>query len=829
MAIAAGIAAATVIVGCRGGSPELPPSASGASALRALTTNSKIHHIVIIFQENRSFDDLFNGFPGANTVRFGYNSENQKVPLRPIALTAGWDLDHTHYAFVKDYDGGKMNGFDKDPGHCFGLNRCPAAGLRAYGFVPHSESAPYFTMAKRFTLADDMFQTNEGPSFPAHQYIVSGTSTITDGSPLRAADNPINPSNFSNGGCDSPQNALVPLIDAAGNENLYAYPCFKRISLMQELDEKSLSWRYYQSVAGANIWNAPDALLSIRKSKEYDNVVIPSQRIFKDIAAGQLADVTWVMPDTLWSDHARANNGSGPSWVADVVNAIGKSAFWNDTAIFVTWDDWGGWYDHVSPPQYNSYELGFRVPLIVISPYAKTHYISTAQHEFGSILKFSEEVFDLPSMHTTDERADDLADCFDFSQAPTKFKPIAAPLGPSYFIKHPYDGIDPDDDASDYAVLYSFGESGKQNDGRAPAAKVIAHDGSTYGTTEYGGTTNANCPGGCGTVYALNASGGESIVYRFAGGNDGAAPQSGLLDERTSLYGTTSAGGAGSCTGGCGTVFRIDAATGSETVVYRFSGGSDAATPLDGLTPVGKLLYGTTEFGGHHSALCGQGCGTIFSVDPATGAEKIVHAFAGGADGAFPVAGLIAVKGTLYGTTEYGGTNTPFCETGCGTVFSITVKSGAKHSLYHFRYGPNNNDGANPNAHLVEQNGTLYGTTYAGGSASRGTIFSVSSGGGEHVMHSFQCCSTTDGTRPEAGLIAYNGGFYGTTSQGGPGKNGTVFSITTSGSESVVYGFTGTPDGSAPQAPLTEIGGMLFGTTSTGGDQSEGTVFKVAP
>jgi phospholipase C len=139
-------------------------------------------------------------------------------------------------------------------------------------------------------------------------------------------------------------------------------------------------------------------------------------------------------------------DGSGPSWVAAVVNEIGKSRYWKDTAIFVTWDDWGGWYDPVAPPLYNSYELGFRVPLLVISAYAKPHHISTKQHEFGSILKFTEEVFNLPSLDTTDARADDLSDCFDFKQKPRKFQQIPAALNADYFLRQPSSSQSPDSD-----------------------------------------------------------------------------------------------------------------------------------------------------------------------------------------------------------------------------------------------------------------------------------------------------------------------------------------------------------------------------------------------
>ena len=152
------------------------------------------------------------------------------------------------------------------------------------------------------------------------------------------------------------------------------------------MTKKSLSWRYYQAYIGPGLWNGPDAILRIRESPTFrSNVLAPPSTVLTDIANGKLADVVWVTPTSHASDHAYANDGSGPSWVAAVVNAIGQSQYWNDTAIFVTWDDWGGWFDHVPPPVYNSYELGFRVPLVVVSPYAKAHYVSHVQHEFASI------------------------------------------------------------------------------------------------------------------------------------------------------------------------------------------------------------------------------------------------------------------------------------------------------------------------------------------------------------------------------------------------------------------------------------------------------------
>jgi phospholipase C len=420
---------------------SLPSALTPASGAES----SKIAHVVIIVQENRSTDDLFNGFPGADTVRYGLNAGGERVPLEPVGLTAPYDLSHTHAAFETEYAQSNLNGFNKESSSCLSATFCGPRERRAYGYVPHDEIKPYFAMARQYAFADRMFQTNEGPSFPAHQYIVSGTSSVANGSALRAAENPFRPDGQSvGGGCDSQPGTLVPVIDVSGLESERVYPCFNRISLMELLERKKLTWRYYQGSKGAGLWNGPDAIAHVWASRAFStDVVAPPAQVLTDIAQGHLADVVWVTPTALASDHARATNGSGPSWVASVVNAVGESQYWDSTAIFVTWDDWGGWYDHVAPHVYNSYELGFRVPLIVISPYAKKHYVSHVHHEFGSILKFTEKTFGLPSLHTTDARSDDLFDCFDFSQAPSKFKRIPAEYPPSYFFKQP--STEPDD------------------------------------------------------------------------------------------------------------------------------------------------------------------------------------------------------------------------------------------------------------------------------------------------------------------------------------------------------------------------------------------------
>jgi phospholipase C len=276
---------------------------------------------------------------------------------------------------------------------------------------------------------------------------LSGTSTTKQNSSLRAAENPSTPQGEWTGGCDAPQGSQVQLIDPYGNEHQLAYPCFDRPALTDLLEAKSLSWHYYQAHKGAGLWNGPDAIQHIWRSPQYtENVTQPPSKIFIDIGKGKLANVVWLTPTLAASDHAGNTKGTGPSWVSAVVNAIGKSSYWNNTTIFVTWDDWGGWYDHLAPKMYDSYELGFRVPLIVISPYAKPGFVSHKPHEFGSILKFVEREFNLGSLGTTDVRSDDLLDCFNFSQAPRRFKTIAAPHGADYFLHQPPSEENPDDD-----------------------------------------------------------------------------------------------------------------------------------------------------------------------------------------------------------------------------------------------------------------------------------------------------------------------------------------------------------------------------------------------
>ena len=409
----------------------------------------KIQHVVIIFQENRTPDNLFHGLPNADIADNGVNSQGQTIPLTPVSLASGYDLDHSHASFIKMYDDGKMDGADKiavvctnDPGACQ-----PPPSDAQFRYVTPAQVAPYFQMAEQYTFADRMFQTNQGPSFPAHQFILAGTSAPSAASDLFASSNPGGVPNASNlTGCTAPVGEIVSMIHPDGQQSSVQYPCFEHNTLADLLDEEGLTWRYYSSSAGS-IWTAPNAIRHLRLGPDWSrNVILRSNQFFLDVSNRQLAVVSWIIPTGQASDHAGQNDGSGPSWVASIVNAIGDSPYWRNTAIFVAWDDWGGWYDHVAPTIYNSYEYGFRVPLIVVSPFAKPGYVSHVTHDFGSILKFVEQNFGLPSLGFADARADDLDDCFNYNQKPLRFHEIPAPLNASYFLEDTRPPSDPDDD-----------------------------------------------------------------------------------------------------------------------------------------------------------------------------------------------------------------------------------------------------------------------------------------------------------------------------------------------------------------------------------------------
>ncbi len=332
------------------------------------------------------------------------------------------------------------------------------------------------------------------------------------------------------------------------------------------------------------------------------------------------------------------------------------------------------------------------------------------------------------------------------------------------------------------------------------------------------GTTGYGGAKTYGTVFAITASGKERTIHSF-GGYDGVLPLAALINVNGTLYGTTNVGGdQGSCSSGfCGTVFSVTTA-GKETLLHSFAGGNGAEPQAD-LLNVKGTLYSTTLAGGTRNA------GTVFAIT-AAGKAEVLHDFGGAGDGVWPRAGLTAVDGTLYGTTASGGS--AGCGSGCGTVFSITT-AGKERALYDFAGG---GDGAGPTARLVNVNGTLYGTTESGGNGGCGgggcgTVFTITRSGKETVIYRFG--GSHDGANPWAGLINVHGTLYGTTINGGTANLGTVFSITPAGAETVLHNFARYGDGAEPFARLLDDNGTLYGTTAYGGAHGYGTVFSLKP
>jgi uncharacterized repeat protein (TIGR03803 family) len=366
-------------------------------------------------------------------------------------------------------------------------------------------------------------------------------------------------------------------------------------------------------------------------------------------------------------------------------------------------------------------------------------------------------------------------------------------------------------------TLYSFGGTINSGpDGALPDAGLLDHGGMLYGTTGQGGDA------GHGTVYRLNpTTGAETVLHSFAGGTDGSNPYAGLTVHHGVLFGTTLYGGGG-CSGGCGIVYNLTLATGAEQVLYTFKGPPDGNAPIGGVIYHHGTLYGTTTSGGNGCEF--PGCGTVFEVDALSGAESVLHSFAGGSDGSTPNGLLTYLGGKLYGATFGGGL------AGAGTVFVVDPTTGAESVLYSFTGGA---DGAYPPAGLAASGGTLYGTTLMGGANGAGTVFKIDiATHAETVLYNF--AGGADGLEPEAAPVYHQDALYGTTQYGGgTGCNGngcgTVFRVdAVTGAETVLAPVPGGSSGSYPFAPLLNRGGALYGTTLGGGAFSCGTVFKVA-
>jgi phospholipase C len=460
----------------------------GATATAQAATVFK--HIIFVIQENRTPDNLFGSFPkfehGVDVQPAGVNSLGKTIPLTAEVMAGCYDISHAHSAFEAMLnEGADQEPINGDPGGC----TIPANPQFKYVDNSTGEVQPYFDIATNYGFANRMFQTQQGPSFPAHQFLFAGTSAPSTDSPLFASENMFN--EHESAGCIAPADQTVKLIDPTGSEtsNAPIYPCFEHPTMGDLLDRANISWRYYAPTPGS-IWTAPNSISHMCgaavvggvlqcEGKDWTNGSLAPYNpalVLSDIQQCSLAAVSWVIPTGDESDHATITDGTGPAWVASIVNTLGEQPtcepsgenYWKDTAILITWDDWGGWFDHVKPPMVkvqptsppawgDGYVYGFRVPLLVVSAYTPAGYVDNDTHDFGSMLYFAERNFRLGFIgpgntiysnyddYQDATRGDDLEKFFPLA-TPKPFVPIPSPQSAAFFLNRPLSSAAPDND-----------------------------------------------------------------------------------------------------------------------------------------------------------------------------------------------------------------------------------------------------------------------------------------------------------------------------------------------------------------------------------------------
>lgn len=415
---------------------------------KRLSATPPVQHVIVIVQENRTVDNLFNGLPGADTVTSGVDHLGVTHTLATIHLSTRCGPDHSHEAAIEDYNGGNGNGWLLAP---FGCTRDePNPVPDQFDKVDAADTAIYRAFATSYGFADEVFQENLGPSFAAHVYLTAGQAGGYGADGLAFVNNGGHSgggSGIQTGGgtfCGAPNGDVVNQIDmktklpgVVGND---VFPCKDIATVFNLADAAGYTWKYYCSTGQFNgYWGAGvGAIQSLWFSGEH--ATTPETRVLDDIANHTLPNIAYVTPLNKNSDHPHhefEDSTDGPKWVASIANAVGNDPFyWNNTTIFVIWDDWGGWYDHVVPPRApnpnwssgvpNPNEYGFRVPLLVISPWVTTAgEVDHTARSGAAIIHYIESTFSLGSLGTLDSLTDDMSSMFNYSRSPLPYLPQA--------------------------------------------------------------------------------------------------------------------------------------------------------------------------------------------------------------------------------------------------------------------------------------------------------------------------------------------------------------------------------------------------------------------
>lgn len=388
--------------GCGGGGTISSLSAPSSSPPSGAPAGfSAIQHIVFIIKENRTFDNYFGTFAGADGATSGTLSTGKTIPLGHTPDKTPRDICHGWSCAIGAIDGGKMDQFNLIAG-------CNVNGdYLCYTQLRQQDIPNYFAYASNFVLADHTFSSLHGPSLPNHLYTVAAQSGGVE-------DNP------SGGwGCDAGSSSTVPVRGSDGTTTR-EFPCFDFETLADSLHNAGITWKYYAPSQGQSgyIWSTLDAIKHIRESALWTDNVVPYTQFASDAQSGQLPAVSWLVTSLELSEHPPSSTCGGENWTVQQLNAIMQGPDWNSTAVFLTWDDFGGFYDHVPPPSVDAFGFGPRVPLLIISPFAKKGYISHTTYEFSSFLKFTELRYGLPTLTNRDAQANDMTDSFDFTQQP---------------------------------------------------------------------------------------------------------------------------------------------------------------------------------------------------------------------------------------------------------------------------------------------------------------------------------------------------------------------------------------------------------------------------
>ncbi len=402
--------AVVVALGCSGLAVNRAVSAMGhvqqgrpAGAVLA-QARQKLRHVVFVLLENHSFDNIFGRFPGADGARQAKVAGGAPIPL-PTAPAFSWhDMGHERGDTLAAIDGGKMDGFERVAQGDLNGDRQP------YQQYTQATIPNFWRYAQHFTLADHAFAPVASGTFPNHLYSVAAQSggVVT------------NPQNWTHGwGCDSGTRAFT-LRQESNGKIVGAGTCFSFPTLADTMQRAGVSWAYYaaQPPDTGYIWSTLDSFPSIRETKLWTTNVKNEQQFERDARAGRLPAFSWVTPTYRTSSHPPFPICDAESWFVRKMNALMQGPDWSSTAVVLVWDDFGGYYDHVAPPVVDRYGLGIRVPMLIISPYAKRGYISHTTYSFESVLKTFEEIEGLRPLTARDRNAHDLLDSFDFTQAP---------------------------------------------------------------------------------------------------------------------------------------------------------------------------------------------------------------------------------------------------------------------------------------------------------------------------------------------------------------------------------------------------------------------------